>query len=104
MRQNADLDVKTVNEPIKKFGREQNAKWWKNKRKKNRHAKLGSYVEKMLGSDTTAENFFKKARSWVKRQEILQRQIQRKIDEEFLPVPEMRNPLSKYAFDDGEFY
>ena len=86
----------------------------KNRRKKNRHAKLGSYVEKTLGNDVTPENFFKKAKLWVKRQEILRRQMRRAKDREFFSpppmkmkdwtVPERKNPLAKYAFDDGAFY
>ena len=109
MGRKAKFEIETGKEPVKKFDKEQRQKVAERKRRKSRRAILGAYVERTLGSDTTPENFFRKAQSWVERQKLLQRARKRaaKLNgDEFYPPPhyEFKNPLAKYAFDNGAMY
>ena len=67
MGRKAKLEIETGKEPVKKFDKEQRQKVAERKRHKSRRAILRAYVERTLGSDTTPENFFRKAQSWVER-------------------------------------
>ena len=102
----ASLKAETAKEPVKKFGREKKYKEFERRKRKSRHAKLGAYVERTLGSDTTPENFIGKAKKWIENQEMLQRAKMRAaklMEREFVSPPQyqFRNPLAKYAFDEG---
>jgi len=109
MGRKARLDAEMKNEPIKKIGREEKRKLIERQKRKSRRAKLGAYVEDALGKDTTPENFFEKAKSWIERQKMVQRARMRaaRLNEDgFYSPPEyqFKNPLAKYAFDNGAMY
>ena len=100
------MNQKTDFNADEKFGKERRRRNESERRKReSRQASLGAYVIKTLGSDTTPENFFSKAKTWVEKQKKLQRSRKRAEEmkeREFYPTSPKRNPLSKYEFDTGK--